>query len=194
MQQASRVQRTASRMVCMLAFCLAFVFPSSPNVDEDRKSAVKNLAKEIEHAQFRKIYVPDFLDPSGVRSEKGCFFASVFSTDLAKNAHNFAVVNRIQAQKQLNELHIGAQDLQQPETLSKAAKALGADAVLVGTATISRTDAKLFLSLRDAASGKEVHSMDYHEQVKPTLRTSFPLPRARTLTSITFRAWTASPR
>jgi TonB family protein len=154
------------------------VYPASPNADRDRKNAAKSFAKEIERAQFHKVYVLDFLDPSGVRAEKGCFFASTFSTNLAKDAHNFGVVNRIQAQKQLDELHISPQDLQRPEILSKAVQALGADAVLVGTATISPTEVKLLLSLRDAASGKEVHSMDYHEKLQSSFEASFPAGRS----------------
>ena len=46
-----------------------------------------------------------------------------------------------------------------------AAQALGGDAVLVGTATITAKDAELRFSLRDGASGKEVHAMDYHEKL-----------------------------
>lgn len=104
--------------------------------DKDRKIAVKSLAVEIEQAQFHKVYVPDFLDSSGARTEEGCFFASSFSTNLAKDSHNFEVVNRSQAQKQLDELRISAQDLQRPELLSKAAQALGVDAVLIGKGTM----------------------------------------------------------
>ncbi|HYL85188.1 MAG TPA: energy transducer TonB [Candidatus Angelobacter sp.] len=162
------------RVVLVLIVSLCIVYSAWPSENKHLKAAVKSFAKEIEQAQFHKVYVPDFLDPSGVRTEKGCFFASTFSTNLAKDAHNFEVVNRIQAQKQLDELHISPQDLQQPEFLSKAALALGADAVLVGTATISPTDAKLFLSLREATSGKEVHSVDYHEKLDTAFESSFP--------------------
>lgn len=68
-------------------------------------------------------------------------FASTFSTNRAKDSRNFEVVNRIHAQKQLDELHISHQDLPKPDLLSKAAQALGAAAVLVGSATISPHDA-----------------------------------------------------
>jgi TonB family protein len=174
MQQANQFNRFIPRMIVALAASLLILSPASPNAERDRKNAAKSLAKEIEQAQFHKVYVPDFLDPSGTRTEKGCFFASTFSTNLAKDSRNFEVVNRIRAQKQLDELHISPQDLQQPELLSKAALALGADAVLVGTATISATDAKLFLSLREAATSKEVHSMDYHEKLEPEFESRFP--------------------
>jgi len=163
-----------------LVVLLSIVSPAWPSADKDRKDAAKRLASEIVQAQFHKVYVPDFLDPSGARTEKSCFFASAFSTNLAKNTHNFEVVNRIQAQKRLDELHISPQDLQQQEVLSKAALALGADAVLVGSATISPTNATLLLTLRDAASGKEVHSMDYHEQLEPAFESGFPATQGGT--------------
>ncbi len=164
----------ASRMVAALLICLWFVLPVWCNVDKDRQAAAKSLATEIERAQFHKVYVTDFLDSAGARTEKGCFFASAFSTLLSKDTHSFAVLNRIQAQKQLDEFLISPQDLQRPEVLSKAALALGVDAVLVGTATLSPKDAKLLLSVREAASGKEVHSVDYHEHLEPAFDSSFP--------------------
>jgi len=173
MQQTKTAHRTASRAVGALIICLWFASPVWSDADKDRKKAAKSLAKEIEQAQFHKVYVPDFLDLSGTRTEKGCFFASTFSTNLAKDARNFAVVNRIQAQKQLNELHVSTQDLQQPEMLSKVAQALSADAILVGSAAIHVKDVKLSLSLRDA-SGKEVHSLAYEEKLQPAFETSFP--------------------
>lgn len=155
-----------------VAFSLAALASSS--VEDGRKDAAKNLATEIQQAHLQKVYVADFLDPSGIRNEQGCYFASVFSTNLAKIAQDFTVVNRIGAQKKLDELHISAHDFQQPEMLTKAATALGADVVLVGSASISSTDASLSLSLRDAPSGKQVRPMDYHEKLQPSFESSFP--------------------
>lgn len=100
--------------------------------------------------------------------------------------------HRIQAQKQLNELHISPQDLQQPELLSKAAAALGAAAVLVGAATFSPKDAALILSLRKAASGKEVHSTDYHEKLEPAFDSSFPAVEDANSHFYHFLGWTES--
>jgi TonB family protein len=174
MQQANKFNPFASRMIVALAACLLTMLPAWPNTDKDRKNAVKSLATEIEKAEFHRVYVPDFLDSSGSRTEKGCFLASAFSTDLAKAAHNFEVVNRIHAQQQLNEAHISTQDLQQPESLSKGALAVGADAVLVGTGTITASHVNLLFSLRDAASRKEVYSLNYNEQLKPAFESSFP--------------------
>ena len=174
MGESNQANRTLVRVLIVLLVLLGISRSAWPNADKDRKNAVKNLAKEIEQAQFHKVYVPDFLDPSGGRTEKGCFFASTFSTNLAKDASNFEIVNRIQAQKKLNELHISAQDFQKPEVMSKAAQAVGADAFLIGTAAISAKEAKLSLSLRDAASDKEVRSSDYHEKLEPQFEGNFP--------------------
>lgn len=165
----SSSNRPAAVAICLSLLCTTAALAN----DRDRKIAAGHLAAEIEQAQFHKVYVPDFLDSSGARTEIGCFFASSFSTNLAKGSHNFEIINRIQAQMQLDELHISPQDLLKPESLSKVAEALSADAVLVGTATISPTDAKLVLSLRNA-SGKEVHSMNYHEELEPVFDSAFP--------------------
>jgi TonB family protein len=148
--------------------------PARASADGNRKAAAKSLAEEIERAQFQKIYVADFLDASGARTEKGCFFASSFSTLLSKESSKFEVVNRIKAQKELNELQISALDLARPELLSKAAAALGVDAILFGTVAISGKDAKLLFSLRETSSSKEVRSVEYHERLKPAFESSFP--------------------
>jgi len=169
--------RTQSSLCGILTAVLVFsgfATATWASADGGRKAAAKTLAKEIERAQFHKVYVADFLDSAGARTERGCFFSSTFSTNLSKEPHNFAVVNRIQAQKQLNDLHISPQDLQQPEAMSKAAAVLGADAVLVGTVDISSKDAKLSLSLHEAVSGKEIHSMHYNEHLQADFHSYFP--------------------
>lgn len=178
MRNASPLNHIPWRVFAALLLCLWIGFPAKSDIEKDRKKAAKNLVEEIERGQFHKVYVPDFLDPSGARTEKGCFFASTFSTNLTKAARNFEVVNRIQAQKKLNELHISPQDLLKPEVLAKTAQAFGADAVLVGTATISPKDASLVLSLRDATSGKEVHPLSYHEKLEPAFDSNFPAVEA----------------
>src|SRR5579859_103785 len=178
MQKGNQFNRFASGMILVLIVCLLIVSPAWPNADKDRKNVAKSLNKEIQQAHFQKVYVSDFLDPSGGRNEQGCYFASVFSTNLTKIAQDFAVVNRIEAQKKLDELHISTQDLQQPDALAKAATALGADAVLIGSASISSKDARLSLSLRDA-SGKEVHAMDYHEKLQSSFEGNFPASQSQ---------------
>lgn len=152
----------------------SFLVLALPSVEGGRKDAAKSFAKEIQQAHFHKVYVADFLDPSGMRNEQGCFFSSVFSTNLTKSAQDFQVVNRIDAQKKLDELHISAQDLQRPEMLGQAATALGADAILVGSLSMSPKEAKLFVVLRGVASAKEVHSMEYREKLQPSFESSFP--------------------
>lgn len=164
----------SKKLLSLLAFVLSMALPTPSSADGDRKGAANRLAGDIEGSQIRKIYVADFLDPSGARNEKGCYFASAFSTLLAGRAQKFEVVNRIEAQKQLDELHISPQDLHQPKSLSKAALALGVDSILLGSLSLSTTEATLHLTLQDAASGKELHSMEYREHLEPSFAISFP--------------------
>lgn len=161
-------------LFALLAFSSSLAVLASPNVEGQRKDAAKSLAREIQQAHFQKVYVADFLDASGIRNERGCFFSSVFSTLLTESGQGLTVVNRIEAQKKLDELHISAQDFQQPEILAKAATAIGADSVLTGSASISSTDARLSLSLRDAVSGEEIFGMDYQEKLESSFENSFP--------------------
>lgn len=160
----------------LTAASLSFLLPSAAfaNLEGERKAAAKSFAKEIKLSQFHKVYVADFLDSTGSRTDWGCFFASTFSTFLEKDNNEFSLVNRIQAQSQLNQLHATARDLQQSEVLVKIAAALGADALLVGTADISSKDIKLHVSLRDAASGKEIRSFPYQEKLEKAFLGNFP--------------------
>src|SRR5205807_4808407 len=65
--------------VLIVSLCIGY--SAWPNADKNRKNAAKSLAQEIEQAQFHKVYVLDFLEPSGSRTEKGCLFSSTFSTN-----------------------------------------------------------------------------------------------------------------
>jgi hypothetical protein len=153
-----------------------YVLPGMVRADEkkDRGKSSGLIAKEIMHLQLHKIYVADFLDGSGARTDKGCYFASIFSTNLKDQARGFNVVNRIDGQKLLDNAGIAAGDLQKPEALSKMSAASGADGVLLGTLILRKDQAVLDLFLRDATTNRELYHTVYRETLAPGFNGYFP--------------------
>jgi TonB family protein len=158
----------------LIALVLSVAIPSRCNVDNDRKAAAARIAEKIEQLQLHKIYVSDFLDSTGARTEKSCFFASVFSSNLTKQSKDFEVLNRITVQKLLDTAAISSGDIEKPETLSKIASTTGADAILFGVITFEKALISLDLSLREASTGKELHRAQYQEHNSPDFEESFP--------------------
>jgi TonB family protein len=140
----------------------------------ERRKSSEHIAKEIRRLQLHKIYVSDFLDTSGARTDKGCYFASVFSTNLQEDSKGFEVLNRIEAQKFLDTAGISASDLQKAEVPSKMSALSGIDAILLGTLVLGKDIATLDFSLRDASSGKELYHTAYKEKLTPGFAGYFP--------------------
>jgi TonB family protein len=143
-------------------------------VDKDRKATAARLAETIGQLQLHKIYVSDFLDSAGARTEKGCYFASVFSSNLTKQSKGFEVLNRIEVQKLLDTASISLGDLQNAEILSKIASTTGADAILFGVITLQKDMISLDLSLREASTGKELYRAQYQERNSDNFEGNFP--------------------
>jgi hypothetical protein len=141
---------------------------------KERRKSSEHIAKEITRLQLHKIYVSDFLEASGVRTDKGCYFASVFSTNLKEQSKGVELLNRIDAQKFLDTAGISASDLQKAEALSKMSTSSGIDAILLGTLILSKDVATLDLFLRDARSGRELYHTAYKEKLTPGFAGYFP--------------------
>jgi TonB family protein len=152
------------------------LFPcfSSADVKKDRKNVSGLIADEIARLQLRKIYVSDFLDISETRTDRGCYFSSVFSELLKEKAKNFEVLSRIDTQKILTTVGISDANLHNPESLAKLSTAARVDAVLFGSLVLEKKHATLTLLLREAASGKELYQTQYHENLDPTFEALFP--------------------
>ncbi|HYU23122.1 MAG TPA: hypothetical protein VEM60_08260, partial [Candidatus Dormibacteraeota bacterium] len=88
--------------VCTLTASVGFA-----GAKEQRKAVAARVASEIARHNLHKIYVADFLErlnsliSDAARTDKGCYFASVFSTNLSAEKSSFDVLNRIDAQRLL---------------------------------------------------------------------------------------------
>jgi TonB family protein len=172
------LKRLATVLLVLLLLMVAglVLYPrfSLADVKKDRKKAAGLIAVEIARLQLRKIYVADFLDVSGTRTDKSCYFSSVFSTYLKEHAKNFEVLSRIDTQKFLGTAGISTANLRRPESLAKIGAATGADAILFGTLVLEKNHAALTFSLRDVSSGGELYQTQYQENVDSTFDGAFP--------------------
>ena len=151
-----------------------FAAPGFGDVKRERKDASDRIAGEIARLQLHKVYVSDFLDVSGNRTDKGYYFATIFSNLLKDEAKNFEILSRMDTQKFLITAGMSAATLHDPESLAKLSAGTGADAVLFGTLEIEKTRARLTFSLRETASGRELYQTQYRESLDSHFESSFP--------------------
>jgi TonB family protein len=181
----SQVVRQWVCQAVILAALLSLFFAASPaasaDVNADRQAVAATIAEQISKAQLHKIYVADFLDStssldaSGARTDKGCYFASVFSTDLTALKNGFDVLNRVDMQKQLIKAQVDPGDLNKPEMFRAIAKGSGADGILWGSFRQQETGPMVLeLSLRQADTGKELFHAHYQEASTDTFEALFP--------------------
>ncbi len=161
--------------VCTLTASVGFA-----GAKEQRKAVAARVASEIARHNLHKIYVADFLErlnsliSDAARTDKGCYFASVFSTNLSAEKSSFDVLNRIDAQRLLTKAAIRPPDLLKSETSAKVAAVIGVDALLMGTFRQIGSAIALELSLREATTGKELYHTQYQEQSSDEFEALFP--------------------
>src|SRR5436190_24060100 len=103
--------------VCTLTASVGFA-----GAKEQRKAVAARVASEIARHHLHKIYVADFLERLNplisdvARTDKGCYFASVFSTNLRPQKSSFDVLNRIDAQHLLTKAAVSPPVLLKSET------------------------------------------------------------------------------
>ena len=158
----------------MLATVLSIAPFAHCSIDKDRKVVANRLAEQIEHAKLRRIYVMDFLDPAGARTDRGCYFASVFSANLKKDLNGFEVLNRAEVQKLLDSAEVSFPLLQKPEVVPKIGAIVGADAILQATMAVKGGVISLDLSLRETSTGSSFYQTHYEEKVSASFEASFP--------------------
>jgi TonB family protein len=162
------------RLLFSCVACVVLVAPCYADAVNDRKAVADGLSAEIVRLQLHKIYVADFPDPVIGRIDKGCYFASVSSTYLAAANAGFTVVNRIEGQKLLTKAQIASPDLKFPDTSSQIGVATGADGVVMGVFTQDGTSITVEISLREAATGKELYHAQHKEQSTDEYEALFP--------------------
>ncbi len=160
---------------CALAASLSVLTTSSvADASKSRKKAAEVFAKEISRLHFHKLYVADFVDSSGQRTENGCYFSSAFSAYLKSLLKDVNVMNRIDGQKLLDAAGVSAADAQEPQNIMSFKSILNADVILTGQMRITGDKAELLLSLRDVSSAKQLIQLQYREKLDASFNSMFP--------------------
>src|SRR5258708_19511347 len=89
------------RILLLVTVCTLTASVGFAGAQEERKAAAGRVASEIARHNLHKIYVADFLErlnsliTDAARTDKGYYFASVFSTNLSASKSGFDRLNRI---------------------------------------------------------------------------------------------------
>jgi hypothetical protein len=162
--------RGAVLLACLLAFA------QQPQVDvvHGRKAFVQELANDIWRAKAQKVYVADFTDESGKASFLGRFFAADFARMLDEAAMGFAVIDRVEVRRTLNE------SAATPATVAKLVSDMGADAILWGKLSVNQNVATIDVVMR-SPSGKDLAQRRYVENLDGVLRADLEASQSGTI-------------
>lgn len=170
---------TAMKRAFVAAFALAvalslFTTSTIADASKARKKTTEALAKEISRLRFQNLYVDDFLDSSGRRTEEGCYFSSIFSNYLKGLLKDVDVVNRVDAQRLFDHAGMSGVDAQKPENMLKFKTTLNVDVILTGLIRFAGDKYEMLLSLREVSTAKELIQTQYREKLEPTFKALFP--------------------
>jgi TonB family protein len=156
--------------------CLSFAVPlHSADKDKELKRAVEALAENVANLKLQKLYVPDFLTPGPVRTDRGANLAAVLAKSLSERARKrFEVLDRSVVQRSYDRLNLTAHDLEESEVLTRLGVENGADAILWGKISQTVKEITVDLSLSDASSGKVLYSLQYQQHRTPQFEALFP--------------------
>ena len=138
-----------------------------------RKPTAEQISSEITRLALRRVYVSDFLDPSGQRTPTGAYFAAAFSKLLRQPAHDFNIISRFNAHKFLDDSGWTDRDISNPDVLAKFTTEFNPDAFVSGTVVPGNHSVSIDLVLTDL-SRKELLRVPYREELSEQFDGSFP--------------------
>ena len=126
---------------CLLAVPL---HAQEADVTKGLDTFANDLASQIKQSGKKKVAVLDFTDLNGSASELGRFIAEQVTVDLvAKRQGNYAVEDRANLKKILDEHRLTEEGLVNPENAKKLGQISGLDALILGNITILKEQVKI---------------------------------------------------
>jgi TonB family protein len=160
-------------LVIILVFVTIATNASATKNVESRKSAAKQMAKELSSLGVKKIYVADFCEGPSQPSARGAFFAATFSDLLAESKKDFVVVSRADGHRFLHDKNLTDCDLVRPEVLSDFSSEFSIDALLSAVLVSDKSSYTMDFDLTNL-SGKEVTHFHYTEPHDAETEALFP--------------------
>lgn len=162
----------AIKALCLL-LSLGFSWSScSAGDNRDRKKArehsTESIARAIEQQGIQKVYVPDFVETSGKRTDNTALLAAQFSKLLSGRAKKFQVIDRVAVQRTYDDFNVSSADLEKLDVLLRLAAKQGANAILSATVSEAGDARTVEFFLLDCATGKELFRFHHSERVEAT--------------------------
>lgn len=111
----------------------------SPTTGQKLQQAINDLAQEIKNSisdgGFHKAAVVPLTTLRGGQTDLGLYFSDKLTSMLSGGSSHLEMVERSKINAALAEIKLGESGLLDEETIQKTGKALGVDAVIVGTIT-----------------------------------------------------------
>ena len=118
----------------LIAYCRPAVGQPAGSLEEALAGIVANLSQQMKESQTNKVAVVPFPDLNGFQSALGEFLAEELITQLfVQNPGRFAVVERRQLNKVLEEQQLSTSAVFEADNISKLGKILGVDAIVTGS-------------------------------------------------------------
>ncbi|MGA6829277.1 FlgO family outer membrane protein [Nitrospira sp. NS4] len=128
---------------------------AAANYEESLKQLAEGIMAESAKAKKERLAIVDFTDPKGKVTPVGRFLAEELSTQLLV-AGELTVVDRRLVNSTLKKLHIARIDATPPKSVKGAAKAIRADAFVVGSYLESRDSVLVTARLISPLNGQAV--------------------------------------
>jgi len=119
------------RLLCLLLLCLP-VLGQLPKLDAELDALATKLARQVKESGRKKVTLLDFTDLQGKVTDQGRFIVEQLQVSLVEQRDGFAVMDRANLNKILQEHKLTLEGLVEPENAKKLGQFSGVDAIILG--------------------------------------------------------------
>lgn len=142
---------------------------TSQSFDRKLEKMASDLAEKLDEKEKNKVAVWSFLPDDGEENPLGTMLTEDFSIHLSNHANSFSVVDRSQLKMVLKEHRLSDDGYIDQKTAKQLGKFSAADAVVVGTYSILRTEIKLRIKVLDTETALQVAGLSGNLPMTPDI-------------------------
>lgn len=156
-------------LVIILAFTILPIVVISQDLDRKLEQTAMDLAKKLNKKETGKVAIWGFFAEDGKENALGTFLTEDFSIHLTNNANAFSIVERRQLKTILKEHRLSDEGYIDQKTAKQLGKFSAADAVLVGTYSVLRTEIKIRVKVLDTETALQVAGVSGNLPMTPNI-------------------------
>jgi TolB-like protein len=137
------MEHALTTILCFVFCTHALAQGQTQEMDKELSDLAEKLATPITDHSRKKVTVLDFTDLQGNPSELGKYIAEQLTINFVMGKREFAVLDRANLRKILEEHKLTASGLVDPENAKKLGQFAGVDALILGTIIPSSADIQL---------------------------------------------------